>query len=401
MGLLSDRRRMTGGKAVPYDAEVEYLETTVESGFAYIDTGYVPHGRDIDIYMTFRFNGYSNNTNYIAWFNSTGTSPFRIARESGDVSVNVHLGHSWGARGVTSVEVGTRYEIEMLHTLTACFNGKEIVLGNPTIAENDDNGAICIFSIPSGVSQDAYTLGRLYGFKVVKGDRVVIDLVPVRKDGVGYMYDRVSGRLFGNANAESGSWFVVGPDKAYDAEVEYLEGTAEAGFIDTGYVVTDFDNEFYIDVNCVEYFTDGAWISWFAAWSGEDCDCYRITRYGTNGNKVSIWTGTRSQGGGFYTACQENVRHEIIFNSERVIIDGVLIGNISSPLRGKPNTGTLKIFSVAARLRVYAFKLTKGGKCVFDMIPVRKNGVGYLYNKVDGELYGNSGDGKFIVGPDI
>ena len=36
-------------------------------------------------------------------------------------------------------------------------------------------------------------------------------MIPVRKDGVGYMYDKISGQLFGNA-AGTGA-FVIGPDK--------------------------------------------------------------------------------------------------------------------------------------------------------------------------------------------
>ena len=37
------------------------------------------------------------------------------------------------------------------------------------------------------------------------------DLIPVRKGSFGYMYDRVSGKLYGNA-AGTGA-FVIGPDK--------------------------------------------------------------------------------------------------------------------------------------------------------------------------------------------
>ena len=36
-----------------------------------------------------------------------------------------------------------------------------------------------------------------------------------------------------------------------------------------------------------------------------------------------------------------------------------------------------------------------------DFIPVRKNGVGYMYDKISNKLYGNSGLGNFILGPDI
>lgn len=37
----------------------------------------------------------------------------------------------------------------------------------------------------------------------------------------------------------------------------------------------------------------------------------------------------------------------------------------------------------------------------FDAIPVRVGNTGYLYDKVSGQLFGNSGTGDFILGPDI
>ena len=35
-----------------------------------------------------------------------------------------------------------------------------------------------------------------------------------------------------------------------------------------------------------------------------------------------------------------------------------------------------------------------------DFIPVRVGDVGYMYDRVSGELFGNSGTGAFIIGPD-
>ena len=38
---------------------------------------------------------------------------------------------------------------------------------------------------------------------------------------------------------------------------------------------------------------------------------------------------------------------------------------------------------------------------IFNAIPVRRGNVGYLYDKVSGKLFGNSGTGQFILGQDI
>lgn len=45
--------------------------------------------------------------------------------------------------------------------------------------------------------------------------------------------------------------------------------------------------------------------------------------------------------------------------------------------------------------------IAKSGTTVRDYIPVRVGQVGYLYDKVSGELFGNAGTGNFTLGPDV
>ena len=37
---------------------------------------------------------------------------------------------------------------------------------------------------------------------------------------------------------------------------------------------------------------------------------------------------------------------------------------------------------------------------IFDFIPVRVGDIGYLYDRMSGQLFGNQGTGAFIIGPD-
>ena len=54
-----------------------------------------------------------------------------------------------------------------------------------------------------------------------------------------------------------------------------------------------------------------------------------------------------------------------------------------------------------SRSRIYSFKIVNEmNEYVADFIPVRKDGVGYIYDRVSGELFGNQGTGAFIIGPD-
>ena len=54
-----------------------------------------------------------------------------------------------------------------------------------------------------------------------------------------------------------------------------------------------------------------------------------------------------------------------------------------------------------ASAKLYNFKLTKNNVLALDMIPVRVGMVGYMYDRVSGQLFGNDGTGDFVLGPDI
>ena len=49
--------------------------------------------------------------------------------------------------------------------------------------------------------------------------------------------------------------------------------------------------------------------------------------------------------------------------------------------------------------KIYYIKFFENGVLIRDYIPVKVNGVGYMYDKVSGQLFGNSGTGTFIMGP--
>lgn len=56
---------------------------------------------------------------------------------------------------------------------------------------------------------------------------------------------------------------------------------------------------------------------------------------------------------------------------------------------------------ILGKVRIYYLKVFKGPEPVFDAIPVEKEGVGYMYDKVSERLFGNAGTGEFVIGPVI
>ena len=66
------------------------------------------------------------------------------------------------------------------------------------------------------------------------------------------------------------------------------------------------------------------------------------------------------------------------------------------------NAGTPTSITNGIPIKWKKVKMYNGSTLVRDYIPVRKNGVGYLYDKVSGQLYGNAaGSGSFTYGNDV
>ena len=208
--MIAARNAFLISGAKPYDAEVEYLEST---GTQYIDSGVTTSSNvdvDIDcsdvISNTWIFGGrigYKNQAigfyripnGYIRccyggqeWDNPYGTYRHILSLIAGGFYIDGGLVHQFGAE--TFANVSPIYICNLSSTL---------------------DGA------PSTIGM----VGRIYGATLSKNSILVRDFIPVRvgsgASAVGYLYDRANpdGGPLGNGlypNAGTGA-FVVGPDK--------------------------------------------------------------------------------------------------------------------------------------------------------------------------------------------
>lgn len=183
-------RRRFGGKSLPYDAEIEYLQS---SGTQYIDTGIKTemtdtYSVDIDIIDTGFAVGDGNNF-------------FFLQRGShGGIYVT-----AWTSNTKVADKVRVNVFIEN-GTITATpFGGQSVVFsmtrtGKPTTTtwlfqkRGNATGCSC----------------KIYSYSIKRNNVYLIDLIPVRVGTTGYMYDKVSGQLFGNAGTGD---FILGNDK--------------------------------------------------------------------------------------------------------------------------------------------------------------------------------------------
>lgn len=190
--------------ALPYDVEVEYIETTEEGGLVYIDTGFVPDSLDLEIQCGFMPNAYAHN--YSVWF-TNGSNPaayFRIANWR--IYTAVNFGTSDASHDVLdNKELGIKYDVK-LNKEGCTINDVEVAL-NTNYAEYWKNETpITIFDRET---MDRMTFGRLYYFRVLRNDKAVLDLIPVRVGDEGFMYDKVSGLLMEKVGVGT---FKLGPD---------------------------------------------------------------------------------------------------------------------------------------------------------------------------------------------
>lgn len=197
---------MSSKQDCPYQ-RIEYIEASEAGGGGWINTEYVPDGDDIDIYCKFMPLGYAEQFSY--WFgNYYSNKCFAVFRNvTIDSQICVNYNSIDGQRIIfNDIEFGKIYELNM-------YDNSEVSLNGVTYPRDLVNAAvnynpIALFTTyGSGKMRQSY--GRFYSFKVWKTKELVLDLIPVRVADEGFMYDRVSGKLFGNVGTGK---FILGPD---------------------------------------------------------------------------------------------------------------------------------------------------------------------------------------------
>ena len=189
----------SAAQPLPYDAEVEYLENT---GSEYISTNLLPDLNYVisGVFLWTRANGlglfgvYEGERKSYRIFGNGET----LYWDCGDAFESVGRVSVYGLElnSVFSLEAGNRF---------LSVNGDEERRSENQSLESYSN-CIRLFSI-GNIGSD---LGRIYSLSISRMGQPIADYIPVRKDGVGYIFDRVSGQLLGNSGTGN---FIVGPDK--------------------------------------------------------------------------------------------------------------------------------------------------------------------------------------------
>lgn len=206
---------MTGGAALPYDAEVEYLEST---GTQYINTGVYPGIGDV-LECTFKL---GSITIYGALFGCSWTSDGVLPAVWIKSTSKIHALYCGGSfEGSTNTySTGDVLNLDVSlqsNNLSTYING--VLLRKTKGSASFPSIPYHIFCTTNASGSAPYNAAgsgtKCYGFRIYKGGVLLRDMIPVRftnENGVteGAMYDRVSGQLFRNRGTGA---FVIGPDK--------------------------------------------------------------------------------------------------------------------------------------------------------------------------------------------
>lgn len=194
---------------------------------------------------------------------------------------------------------------------------------------------------------------------------------------------------------------VMGGNVPYDARIEYLESTGTQ-YIDTG-IVSSINTGVAGDVMLIQRSTTGNDVI-----LGE----LRGTYFILDGFCVDL-------GGYFFMSYMNRVasqnENERITFSMNYLNDSIgsfndLTINLNKAenatkyniyLYGYNFDGSVSFQYAARKIRFYSVKFTEGQTIVRDFIPVRVGNVGYMYDKVSKQLFGNMGTGNFILGGDV
>jgi archaellum component FlaF (FlaF/FlaG flagellin family) len=193
-----------GGKALPYDAEIEYIETT---GGVAINSGYIPSGNNINILSKWYFGGYTSTASWLYWYGSytSGTAQtFRIARRddlNNQVCITNGASASGSATDAVTVAIGSTYEIDV-DSSRLIINGTMIKGKRRQVSSTANTGFLYV--IQGGFK------GKFYYMELLKDGRIMLNIIPVRIGTDAYLFDKVSKTFLENVGTGTP---IPAPDK--------------------------------------------------------------------------------------------------------------------------------------------------------------------------------------------
>ena len=212
MQLLNRRRMMGIHKVLPYDSEIEYLQT---DGTQYVDTGCIPNNTN-EFEVNFTYLGDNGQNQAIIGARNSDQQSVSASVMSLSIWLGSYDRYAANDKGYDSGWLGN-LSVNARYTLS---------IKNRSIYRNDVFKWSAYTSVVYRYTNTTVGLFRSHGTnnfwdprpghklkfyyaKIYDNGQLVRDYIPVRVGQTGYLYDKVSGTLFGNQGTGN---FTLGPD---------------------------------------------------------------------------------------------------------------------------------------------------------------------------------------------
>ena len=228
------RRLMMGSGVLPYDAEVEYLETdgTNPAGFELpIQVNRATDALEITYQQT-------TNVNQARFFLSGTGADYSTGKVTNTDNVADFYVNNTGKYGLwatnwsnpINLTIGTYKDIVNVDYK----NGKFYLNGYAANATDGNNVSSGNLYLLFGNNTNPLFKGKFYGFRFWRNGVLQMDCIPVRRGNVGYLYDKIGRVLYSNPCVGS---FALGADTGDISKYTRVDYILNAG---NSYIVTGF-----------------------------------------------------------------------------------------------------------------------------------------------------------------
>lgn len=359
---------------------VEYLESTGEQ---YIDTEYTINTATDEVLFNFQM----ISTTLYQWIMGEHDNGARFGIGVGDGTNKRNI-----AYGATTYKVNDTEIYNSIHYFKANSNGVYLngtqVHGFETFSSSS---TIYLFRLNlSGANGAA---GKIWRYVQKRNGSLIRDMIPcLDPNNTPCMFDLVGGKPYYNKGTGSFTYgHTITP-------VEYLESTGTQ-YIDTG-VTSNLNTVVEMNLKVISYSTNNT-ATFFGGLSSNigistnisKTNTYRYSRFGT---KYAVIKNLDIEG---ITSTIKIDKNAFIINGQSYAVEE------TSSFSG-PNMYLFKVSGVTSDYNtttdIYSCKLWDNGTLVRSFIPVRdENNVGYMFDEVTGQLFGNAGSGSFGIGNDL
>lgn len=202
----------------------------------------------------------------------------------------------------------------------------------------------------------------------------------------------------------------------YDAEIEYLESSGTQ-WIDTGITQNSLNIEIGLQIQWVGS-SISLFESFFAYMTNDGivprCGIHKYKdkwMFGTNSTMITAKSIDKNIHNIFLTGDSSTQKEQLYLDGtplksgDRIIPTGISSNNIHFYMFGRNRNGDADNLATIRIMSCWYKQFTDEGHTTIaqeiDMMPVRVGQVGYMYDKVSGQLFGNQGSGSFILGNDL